>query len=142
MTYTGDVLIQETDDGDFDMVYRNGQPDMTDGFETCVHLAIFGEPNVQNGMTRDESEKFISTFPAVIRRATVSSKTREDGRVAIEKALAFLVTEGAASSIVVTGRILSVYAIGWEVTINAPSGSTRYSINWEKGSLTPKFGRL
>jgi phage gp46-like protein len=142
MTFTGDVRIQENENGDLDMVYENGQPVMTDGFETCVQLAIFGEPNAQNGMTRSESEKFISTFPAVIRRATVSNETRENGRVAIEKALAFLVTEGAASSVVVTGKILSVYAIGWEINISSPTGATRFAINWEKGSLTAGFRRV
>ena len=142
MNYTGDVLVKENDEGNLDMVYENGQPVMTDGFETCVILAIFGEPGVQNGMTRDENEKYISTFPAVIRRATVSNETREAGRVAIEKALAFLVSTGAATSVSVTGKILSVYAIGWEIVITAPSGVTKYAINWEKGSLTAGFSRI
>lgn len=142
MTYSGDVLLAQTVNGDIDATYENGQPIMTDGFETCVLLAIFGEDCAMNGMTSNTSERFVSTFPAVIRRATVSDATRENGRAAIEKALAFMVSEKMASSVSVTGVILSAYAIGWSIEIVAPTGVTRFSVNWEKGSLTAGFRRI
>ena len=142
MTYTGDVLIKQTDNGDFDMAFENGQPLMTDGFETCVQLAVFGEPCAQNAMTPNVSERFTSTFPEVVRHATVTDKTRQDGEKAIEAALAFMVSEKMASSVKCTGSILSARSIGWEVEIIAPTGVTRYALNWEKGSLTVGFKRI
>lgn len=141
MTFTGDILIREKD-GDFDIEYENGQPLMTDGFETCVLLAIYGARNTwQNSLARTPEEKYISTFPDVIARATVSEATKKDGTVALENALAFLVSSKAASSVTVTGTILSVYAIGWSIEITAPNGKTPFLINWEKGSLTASFKR-
>jgi len=41
----------------------------------------------------------------------------------------------------VTGSILSARAIGWDIEIVAPTGVTRYSINWEKGALTAGFSK-
>ena len=141
MTYTGDVLIASGDDGDIDIRFANGQPDMTDGFESCVILAVFGENCQQNGMGGNASELFTSTFPEVVRHATVTDATRQDGEKAIEAALAFMVSEKMASSVTVTGSILSARAIGWEIEIVAPTGVTRYSINWEKGALTAGFNK-
>ena len=89
MTTSGDVLISQSFDGDLDINFQNGQPGMTDGFETCVILAVFGEKCVLNSATSNPDEEFNSTFPAVIRRANVSDATRQNGEKAIEKALAF-----------------------------------------------------
>jgi phage gp46-like protein len=137
MTYTGDALIKlNSATGEYDIEWTNGQPAMTDGLETCVLLAIFGGPGIHNGMTDDASEKYVSEFPAVIDRAKVNDDTRNNGTAALERALAFMVRENIASKITVTGQILSAYAIGWAVDISAPTGNTRYSINWEKGTLT------
>jgi len=138
MTYTGDVLIQlDPITNEFDMTWRNGQPDMTNGLETCVLLATFGNKNtVQNAMTNISAERYISTFPDVIRRATVSENTKKDGVEAIKSALAFMVSEKIASSVIVTGQIVSVYGIVWSIEITAPNGNGRYELNWENGSLT------
>lgn len=142
MTYTGDLLLSQQFSGDTDIRFQNGQPDMTDGFESCVILAVFGEKCVLNMATTEESEEFDSAFPAVIRRATVSEQTKQDGEKAIEKALDFMVSEGMASSVKATGVILSARAIGWEIEIVAPNGVTKYAINWEKGALTAGFSRV
>ena len=40
MIYTGDVKIQQLDDGSHDTPFENGQPDMTNGFETFVQLPV------------------------------------------------------------------------------------------------------
>lgn len=137
MTFTGDVLLKyDTNTGEVDIAYKDGQPEMTDGLESCVILAVFGSGNCQNGMTTNSSDKYESTFPQVIDRATVNETTKNNGTKAIEKALAFMVTEKIASNVVVNGYILSAYSIGWTIDIYAPTGTTRYAINWEKGSLT------
>ena len=142
MTYTGDILLKyDQESNEYDIEWLNGQPTMTDGLETCVLLAVFGEPNVQNGMTTDTSEQYISDFPSVINRAKVNDDTRNDGEAAIRRALDFLVRENIASSITVTGQIINANAIGWAIDIEAPTGNTRFAINWERGTLTAGFSR-
>jgi hypothetical protein len=137
MTYTGDVKIIQLSDDSFDIFFENGQPTMTDGFETMVIFAVFGEDNWQNELTQNESEKMKSEFPEVIRRNVVTDKTKNDGTKAIEKALKFMLTEKMCKSIVVTGEILSVYGIVWLIEIEALTDKTlKYFINWEKGELT------
>lgn len=137
MTYTGDILIKYLDDGTWDIFFENGQPEMTNGFETLVILAVFGEDWWGNELTTIESEKMESLFPEVVKRGIVSDKTRVDGTKAIERALKFMVTENMAKSVTVTGEILSVFGIGWLIEIEALTDETlKYYINWEKGSLT------
>jgi phage gp46-like protein len=134
MTFTGDVLIKNIE-GEFDIVYENGQPLMADGFESAIILAIFGDRNTwQNSLAETEEEKYISTFPEVVDRAMVNEKTKNDGTEALKAALNFLKSSGAASNVSVRGEIYSVFAIAWEIIIEAPTGG-RYLVNWEKGKL-------
>lgn len=135
-TYTGDLTLALNDDGDWDIRYFNGQPCMTDGLETMVLLAVFSDPNTwQNELTNDESEKYISEFPSVIERATVSNKTLQDGVQSIKKALQFMIKDNIAESVEVTGIISDVYTIDWTIDITQPTQNTKYSINWSKGVL-------
>ena len=136
--YNGDVLIEMNPDTyELDMIYKNGQPKMTQGFETCLLLSIFGEDCALNGMTTDTNEKFTSTFPEVIRRKRVSESVKNDGIKAIERSLAYMVQERMASNVSVTGTILGVHAIGWNIEITAPDGTwRRYELNWINGGLT------
>ena len=136
--YDGDVLITYSRDTEqYDVQYKNGQPKMTQGFETCLLLSIFGEDCALNGMTTDTNEKFTSTFPEVLRRGYVSETVRNDGIKAIERALAYMTAERMASNVLVTGTILGVHAIGWGIEITAPDGTGRkYELNWINGGLT------
>ncbi len=137
-TYTGDIIIKQNDDGDYDLSFINGQPEMTDFLETSILLAVFSEPNTwQNDIASTPEEEYISTFPAVIERATVSDTTRKDGEDALRKALDYLLKINAVSSIIVTGYILSIYAMAWEIVITRPDGTTsKYNINWDKGEIS------
>ena len=136
--YDGDVLLTvDQTTGEIDMEYKNGQPKMTQGFETCLLLSIFGEDCALNGMTTDANEKFTSTFPEVIRRKRVSESVKNDGIKAIERSLAYMVQERMASNVSVIGTILGVHAIGWNIEITAPDGTgRRYELNWINGGLT------
>ena len=135
-TYTGDLLLLLDDNGDWDINYINGQPEMTDGFDTEVMLAIFGEPDFwQNDLTNDPAEKYISEFPNLIKDAKITDKTLKDGIEALKKALSFMVDKGEADSVDVTGEFISVYGIGWIVEISRPTTETRFNINWDKGVI-------
>ncbi len=135
-TYTGDLLLLLNEDGDWDINYINGQPEMTDGFDTEVMLAIFGEPDFwQNDLTNDPAEQFISEFPDLIKDANVSDKTLLDGIEALKAALQFMIDKGEAQNINVTGEFISVYGIGWIIEISRPTAETRFNINWDKGVI-------
>ncbi|KKK87967.1 hypothetical protein LCGC14_2747940, partial [marine sediment metagenome] len=124
------------ENGDWDINYINGQPEMTDGFDTEVMLAIFGEPDFwQNDLTNDPAEQYISEFPALIKDANVTDKTLKDGIEALKKALQFMIDKDEAQSVVVTGEFISVYGIGWTIEISRPTGETRFNINWQKGVI-------
>lgn len=136
MTYTGDLQLSINADGDWDITYENGQPYMTDGFDTCVLLAVFTEPdNWQNEIANNLSEKYISDFPNVIANARVNNQTVNNGIQALRNALKFLLTENIAKQINVTGSILNVNAISWVINIDRFEGSRKYSINWDKGVI-------
>ena len=133
-TYTGDLKLILDEDGDWDIHYINGQPEMTDGFDTEVMLAIFGEPDFwQNDLTNDPAEQYISEFPALIKDANVTDKTLKDGIEAIKNALKYMIDKGEADSIDVTGEFINVYGIGWVIDISRPTAETIYNINWDKG---------
>ena len=135
-TYTGDLLISLNTDGDWDINYINGQSCMTDGFDTAVMLAVFGEPDFwQNDLTNDPNEKYISEFPEVIKQGKVNDDTIKNGIEAIKKAMLFMVDSGAASSVEVTGGVLSVYGLYWKIETIRGNITSRYTINWEKGVI-------
>ena len=135
-TYTGDLLLLLNEDGDWDLSYVNGQPEMSDGFNSEVMLAIFGEPDFwQNDLTNDSAEQFISEFPALIKSAKVTDKTLLDGIEALKKALAFMKDTDQAQNIDVTGEFINVYGIGWVIDISRPTAETIYNINWDKGVI-------
>jgi hypothetical protein len=138
-TFTGDILLKNVD-GNLDIEFVNGQTVMTDGLESLVIIAVFGEDNFQNDLTADEDKKTKSDFPGVIRRGLVDEKTKNDGTKAIDNALARLTRKNIAKKVTVTGEIFSVYGIGWEIIIERPDGDdVRFQINWERGSLTMNY---
>ena len=135
-TYTGDLLLSINTDGDWDINYINGQPEMTDGFDTAVFLSVFGEPDfLQNDLTTVDAEKYISEFPEVIRRGRVNDATLKDGTAAIKKALKWMVDVSAAESVEVTGGVLNIFGLYWEVEIVKGAIVSRYTINWQKGII-------
>lgn len=136
-TYTGDLLIKIDDNGDWDINYFNGQACMTDSFDTMVLLSVFGDPDFwQNELTNDPAEQYISEFPEVIKNGKVNNETLKDGVSAIRKSLQFMVNSGMALSIDVSGSVISVYGLSWEIEILRDDSSVKYSIIWEKGVIS------
>jgi len=133
---SGDILIKKLDSGEVDMQYINGSPEMTEGFESFIYLAVFGRDYWANSIVDTESEKMQSDFPDVIERNVLNDKTRKDGNKALGKALSVMITEKMASKITVTGQILSNNNIGWTVEIKTLTDRTlKYYINWQKGVI-------
>lgn len=141
-TYTGDILLKANTDGDWDINFQNGQPDMTDGLETYVILAVHGEDYWGNAIEKNDAFKMKSEFPGIIKRNVVNDKTKNDGIKAIEKALAPAIKEKIARKVTVTGEIQTSYRIAWLIEIEAITDKTiKYYINWEKGQLTAQIIR-
>jgi hypothetical protein len=135
--YTGDMLLSQNRQGDWDINFENGQPEMTNGLETYVMLAVFGADYWGNAIETDPSNKMISEFPGVIERNVVTEKTKNDGVKAIEKALSYMIIEKIARKITVTGEIQTNYRIVWQIDIESITDkNVKYYINWEKGVLT------
>lgn len=135
-TYTGDLRILFDKDSDWDLFWQNGQPSMTDGFETAIMLSIFGEPNFwQNDLTNNPSEKYISEFPSVVKQANVSQKTLNDGVEALKKATQWFIDDFICETVEVTGTILNVNSIAWRVDIIKGGVTSRYEVNWNKGVI-------
>jgi len=136
-TYTGDLKLILNDDLDWDINYINGQPKMTDGFETQDMLAVFGEPDFwQNDLTTDPNEQYISEFPAVILNGRVDDKTLKAGIAAIKKALQFKITTNQAETIKVTGGVLNVFGLYWIIEITKGGIIGKYTINWDRGTVS------
>lgn len=144
-TYTGDLQIVEDESGNFDISFPedNAQPLMTDGLETYVYLAVYGEDCWQNAIVNTDAEKMLSEFPEIIRRNVVSDKTKNDGSKALEKALAPMVKIKLARKVDVIGEIKNNYRIDWQINIERlDNENERYYINWEKSSLNPNIVRV
>lgn len=135
-TYSGDLLLSMNIDDDWDLTYLNGQPCMTDGFDSAVMLSVFGEPDFwQNDLTNDPSEQYTSEFPEIIKDGRVDNPTINNGIAAIEKALVWMLDISAAESIDVTGGFLNVFGLYWQVEIIKGEIVSRYDINWQKGVI-------
>lgn len=135
-SYTGDIKILQNDGGDWDIDFLNGQPFMTDGFDTSIFLSLFTSPDTwQNGLTTQPDEQFISEFPEIIGRNTINDNTLKNGIQAIKRSLDWMITDGAAQEITVTGGAVSVYALYWQIDIIQGNISTRYTVNWNKGII-------
>lgn len=142
---TGDIQIIQDEYGDMDMSFPddNAQPLMTNGLETYVYFAVFGEDNWQNAIVRTDPERMDSGFPEVIKRNVVTEKTKNDGIKAIEKALSGMVKDKIARRVSVIGEIKTNNRIDWQIDIERLNDSNeRYYINWEKSSLNPYFERV
>ena len=136
-TYTGDLLISLNADGDWDLNYVNGQSCMTDGFDTAVMLAVFGEPDFwQNDLTNNPNEKYISDFPEVMKNGKVNDITIKNGIEAIKRSMKFMIDSGAASEVNVTGGVLSVFGLYWIIETVRGNITSKYTINWDKSLLS------
>ena len=141
-TYTGDLQIVQDEGGNYDISFpeENAQPLMTNGLETYVQLAVYGEDCWQNAIAQNDSEKMISEFPKVIKRNLVTDKTKNDGIKALEKALAPAVKIKIARKISVIGEIKTANRIDWQIDIERiDNEKERYYINWEKCELNPNL---
>ena len=133
MTYDGDPKLQESGDG-ADLVIMDGQPEMDPGLQNAVYISLFTRTGWWgNGVATDDAERVGSSFEEIQSR-TLTNATRLDAEELARQALAWMVTEGLAQSISVSGSIPRLGVLGLAVTIQQPNEAgavtVRYSINW------------
>lgn len=130
MTYDGDPKLYDTGDG-ADFLIESGQPNMDEGLENAVYLSIFGGASWWGNCVSSSSEKLNSNFETINNR-TLTNKTRQDAENYAKDALAWLVPEGVAKSVIVEAVIPSVGMLGLIITIEQPAKTStiRYQINW------------
>ena len=133
-TYKGDIKIVTDSDYDNVINIQNGQPEMTNFMDTLVLMYVYGVDSWYNGIVNTEQEKMKSEVPEYIKTANVSDQTIADMIILIGKSLQPLIFSKLAKTVIVTGEIVSVYAIKWDILIERFSGiNSEYSLVWDKG---------
>jgi hypothetical protein len=135
-TYKGDFALTIDGDGDAAIEIKNGQPRMTEFFDTYFVLLVFGVDSPYNDTVKTEAEKMKSKFPEFLKTASVTDKNVAKGISLLNEALQPLITKAIAEEIFVDGEIISVFGIRWTASIFRSSDERSvFSIIWEKGIL-------
>ena len=135
-SFKGDIRLKQDEDGDWVIDFQNGQPIMTEFFDTTVLLYMFGIDSWYNDIVDKEPEKMKSLFPVFINSATVTDSAVSTGRKFLIEALQPLITKKIAKSVGVVGEIISIYVIAWTIYITKFDGEeSKFSITWEKGAV-------
>jgi len=125
--YDGDVRLTHTEDGG-DIEYVAGQPVMDAGLETAVYISLFTSP----GWWGDKS---LGCDLEAILAGTLTTKTLNRATDECRRALAWLVSDGVASSVEPSVTALGIDSIGISIVITEPDGtsetSIRYRLNWD-----------
>ena len=133
--FKGDIRLKQDEDGDWIIDFQNGQPIMTEFFDTTILFYTFGIDSWYNDIVDKEPEKMKSRFPGFLNTATVTDSAVSTGRKYLIEALQPLITKKIAKSVDVEGEIISIYGIAWEIYITKFDGEeSRFSITWEKGA--------
>jgi phage gp46-like protein len=114
--FEGDLLLSETPDGG-DVAIENNLFVCDRSFNTAVYLSLFGGNKDDNGTVKNsktwwgntlsgtaENEKLVSRFQAVISGLPMTTKNIQEAERAASLDLAWIVDEGIADKITVSGR--------------------------------------
>lgn len=132
MTFDGDPKLYQTGDG-ADLVIQDGQPVMDEGLENAVTLSLFCVASEWWGNAiADDTGETGSELESLNRR-TLTVKTMQDAEAVARDALAWMIDQGIAKTITVTGTMPAVGMLGLTIAIEQPDGNIqtlKYSINW------------
>jgi phage gp46-like protein len=114
--FMGDLLLIETPDGG-DCVIKDGFLEADHGFGTAFYLSLFGGNKADSGKVKNrktwwgntlvgvtEKEKIISRFQNFITGKPMTIKNMKDAEEAARQDLKWVIDEGIADKINVTGR--------------------------------------
>lgn len=144
MTQQGDVLLFQTDD-DGDIISENGLLTMSGGLETAAYLSLFGGQEDDDGRGEnpanwwgnldeiDSARQYRSETQNLLQALPATSGNLRRVEDAAKRDLAWMVTNGAASSVDVTANIPGINRLGLIVAINAQGEESSFEFiqNWK-----------
>lgn len=131
--YDGDIQVVHSLDGGA-ITFISGQPVMEPGLSTAVYLSLWTEPGYWASPLMTAEERIEEDSLEELEAEPLTNKVRQDYEERARKRLAWLVAQGVAKSVTVAASILSQIALGLDVTIEEPDGTSgvlRYRINWQ-----------
>jgi len=146
--FEGDLLLASTPDGG-EIRVENGVFACDRAFNTAVYLSIFGGNKEDTGKVKNnktwwgntlegtgENEKLVSRFQAVIFGLPMTSKNIESAESAAALDLQWIIDEGIADKITVSGRAVSRKKFSLRVEIKAGGKSiyeNTFALFWKAG---------
>jgi phage gp46-like protein len=146
--FEGDLLLEDTQDGG-DISIENDLFVNDRTFKTAVYLSIFGGNKEDNGKVKNnktwwgntlsgtpENEKLISRFQAVIFGLPMTTKNIESAENAASLDLKWVIDEGVADKVEVSGNAVSRNKFILSVEIKASGKSiyeNTFSLFWKAG---------
>jgi phage gp46-like protein len=147
-TFEGDLLLEDTPDGG-DIRIENDLFASDRSFNTAVYLSLFGGNKDDNGKVKNnktwwgntlegtaENEKLVSRFQAIISGLPMTTKNIQEAESAARLDLKWIIDEGIAEKITVSGRALSRIKFALYVDIQAGGNSIyehTFSLFWKAG---------
>ena len=149
MDFEGDLLLEETPDGG-DISIVGGLMVNDRSFGTAVYLSLFGGNKEDSGKVQNrrtwwgntlrgvsENEKMISRFQALIFGLPMTTKNILNAEDAARLDLKWLMDNGIADEIIMSGRAISRNRFELKVQVNANGKSIfehTYALFWRTGS--------
>jgi phage gp46-like protein len=146
--FEGDLLLEDSPDfGEIKII--DGLVKSDRAFGTAVYISLFGGNKEDNGKVKNnktwwgntlpgvgENEKMISRFQAIIFGLPMTSKNIQESETAARLDLKWIIDDGIADKISVTGRAAARNA--FELTIQIKSGGksiyeNTFSLFWRAG---------
>ena len=146
--FEGDLLLYDTPDGG-DIQIENDLFISDRSFDTAVYLSLFGGNKDDNGKVKNnktwwgntlaginENEKIVSRFQAIIAGLPMTTKTIGEAESAAALDLQWVIDEGVAEKINVSGRAVGHNKFSIRVEIQAGGKSiydNAFSLFWKVG---------
>jgi len=128
--YDGDVRLTNTEDGG-SIEFRAGQPIMDAGIETAAYISLF---TARAWWGNDPGSDIGSDLETIL-QGRLTSATLNAARDEIQRALAWLISDGVASSVEVTAEPAGIDIVLITITITEPArlspSTLRYRLNWD-----------
>jgi phage gp46-like protein len=146
--FEGDLLLTETEDGG-DVLIDNGLFVCDRSFNTAVYLSLFGGNKEDNGKVKNnktwwgntlsgvsEHERLVSRFQNIISGLPMTTKNIQAAEAAASLDLKWIVDEGIAEKITITGRATARNRFSLNVDIQAGGKSiyeNTFPLFWKAG---------
>jgi len=125
MTYDGDIKLQPTPDGGA-TVWQAGQLAMDGGLSTAVYISLYT-------LTGWWADSTLGSELEILEAESLTNSLKNDYAEEARRALAWLIDEGIAKSVVVEAEIHGPERINMLITITEPDGTEstyRYARTW------------